>query len=204
VNGELTTGGYDVHTRLTTWAIDHKLGFRVLSTPLVKLTGKSPEADDLRRFDLDLFAGARYWSVTNKTNLDMDPATLTVNGQTVSLPGVILSDLDLGNGVRVRRALVNGTDSQATETVDWVDPIVGLRVRGDLTQRWSLFAMGDVGGWNIGNASDLTWQAMLGSQIRLTERLGLQTGYRVLSVDRNETFQNVTMHGPQIGFFVRF
>jgi hypothetical protein len=203
VNGELTVGGFDLHTRLTTWAIDNKLGFRVFSTPLVKLTGKSPEESDLRRFDLDLFAGARYWRITNKTNLDIDPAALTVNGTPTQIPGV-LPDLALRHGVRVPGALLNGADTQATETVDWVDPIVGLRVRADLLKRWSLFVLGDVGGWNIGNASDLTWQAMLGSQFHVSERWGFQTGYRALGVDRNSTFESTILHGPEIGVFVRF
>lgn len=203
VAGDLTVGGFDLHTRLTTWAIDNKLGFRALSIPLTKLAGKSPEADDLRRFDVDLLAGVRYWRITNKTNLEIDPATLTVNGSQVPLPG-ILPNVALRHGVRLPGTFLNGVDAQATETVDWADPIVGLRVRAAVTRRWSLFAQGDVGGWNIGNASDLTWQAMLGQQFQISEHWGFQGGYRALAVDRNSTFESIILHGPQIGVFVRF
>jgi hypothetical protein len=37
---------------------------------------------------------------------------------------------------------------------------------------------------------------MLGSTIQFAERFGLQTGYCAL--------ENTPLHGPQIGFFVRF
>lgn len=199
----LTGGEFDVHTRLTTWALDTKLGFRVLSFPTVKLLGRSEEPDDRRRLDFDLFAGARYWNVTNKTNLEIQSPSLTVNGAPAQLPG-ILPDVALRHGVRVPGALLNGTDQSVQETTDWVDPIVGGRITADVTKRWSLFALGDVGGWSIGNASELTWQAMLGSKIQLTEHLGLQTGYRALGVDQSGALESTILHGPQIGFFVRF
>lgn len=203
VAGDLTLGGFDVHTRLTTWALDTKLGFRALSFPVVKLIGRNEQPDDRRHFDLDLFAGARYWNVTNKTGIEVDPATLTVNGTPAPLPG-ILDRIGSRNGVDFPGTFVNGVDRSRQETVDWVDPIVGARITADVTRRWSLFLLGDVGGWNVGNASDLTWQGMLGSRIQLTEHFGLQTGYRALGVDRNETFESTILHGPQIGMFVNF
>jgi opacity protein-like surface antigen len=100
--------------------------------------------------------------------------------------------------------LRNGTDRSVQNTVDWVDPIVGARIGADLTKRWSLFVLGDVGGWSIGNASELTWQAMLGSQFQLSERWGIQTGYRALGVDKGGALESTVLHGPQIGAFVRF
>lgn len=203
VTGTLTGGEFDVHTRLTTWALDTKLGVRALSIPMTKVLGKPEDPEDRRRLDFDLFAGARYWNVTNKTSLEIQEPSLTVNGAPAQLPDR-LPELALRHGVRVPGALLSGTDQSVQETVDWVDPIVGARIGAGITKRWSLFALGDVGGWSIGNASELTWQAMLGSKIQFTEHLGLQTGYRALGVDQSGALESTILHGPQIGFFVRF
>lgn len=203
VAGTLTGGEFDVHTRLTMWALDTKLGFRALSVPMTKLLGKPENPEDGRRLDVDLLAGTRYWNITNKTGIEIKEPSLTVNGAPAQLPDR-LPELALRHGVRVPGALLFGTDKSVQETVDWVDPIIGGRIGAGITKRWSLFVLGDVGGWSIGNASELTWQAMLGSKIQLTEHLGLQTGYRAVGVDKSGAFESTTLHGPQIGFFVRF
>jgi hypothetical protein len=204
VVGDLTAGEFDVHTRLTTWALDTKLGVRALSFPMTKLTRSAAQPDDPRRFDVDLFAGTRYWNVTNKTGVEVQPASLTVNGAPAELPG-ILPEIARRRGVTLPGgALRDGTDQAAQETTDWVDPIVGMRVTADVTRRWSLFLLGDVGGFDIGSASDLTWQGMIGSQFQISEHWGLQNGYRALGVDRDGALESTILHGPQIGVFVRF
>lgn len=201
--GELHIGEFDVHARLTQWMLDVKPGFRVLSIPTAELFGGTAQPEDRRRFDLDLFAGFRYWNVQNKTGVEIQPATLTVGGVGVPLPDV-LPDVDLGH-VRVRGALLRGTDKNVQETVDWFDPIVGARVTTGITKRWTVFLSGDVGGWNIGDdSSDFTWQAMLGSRIALSEHWSLQTGYRALGVERDNALANALLHGPQIGALFRF
>lgn len=204
VTGDLKAGEFDVHTRLTIWILDTKLGVRALSFPITKITGSAEVPGDLRHFDVDLFAGMRYWNITNKIGLEVQPAALTVNGVPTPLPGV-LPEVAQRNGVRLPpQVLRDGTDKNKQETTDWVDPIIGMRLRADITKRWSLFVLGDVGGWNIGSASDLTWQGMIGSRFAVSEHWGFQTGYRALGVDKNDTFESTIMHGPQIGAFVRF
>ena len=42
----------------------------------------------------------------------------------------------------------------------WVDPVIGVRFRAQLSPHWYFRAAGDIGGF--GAASDLTWQAMAG------------------------------------------
>lgn len=200
--GELTFGEFDVHTRVTTWAIDVKPGFRVLSMPTVKLLGREADAEDRRRFDVDLLAGFRYWNVNVKTGIETTGPSLTVGGAPVSPPG-ILPPIDTGD-VEFPGTFLRGIDKAKQIEVDWFDPLVGLRLSADVTRRWTVFVMGDVGGWNVGEASDLTWQVLGGSRIALSDHWALEGGYRVLSVDRNSTFENVTMHGPQIGAVFRF
>lgn len=37
----------------------------------------------------------------------------------------------------------------ASESADWTDPFIGLRMNADLTERWNLFAQADVGGFGV-------------------------------------------------------
>ena len=49
----------------------------------------------------------------------------------------------------------------------WIDPVVGLRVGGDLTENLSLTVTGNVGGFDIGSASKFSWEvvALLGYRL---------------------------------------
>lgn len=202
--GDLTVGGYDVHTRLTTWFVDVKPGFRVLSKPIHELFGGPEDPADRRRLDVDLLAGMRYWNVTNKTGIEIDPASASVAGRPVQLPSNLGDRFGLGSDVHVPSAFLGGVDQAKQETVDWVDPLVGLRITAGITQRFSVFVMGDVGGWGIGNASDLTWQVMGGPRFALSDRVTLFGGYRYLKVDRGTAFESGSLYGPQFGAEIRF
>ena len=202
-DGTLAIGGYDVHTRLTEWMLDVKPGFRVLSIPVTDLTGGTAQPEDRRRLDVDAFLGFRYWNITDKTGVQIDPASLTVGGEPVDLPGR-LPGIDHG-GVHLPGDLLrNGTDKANQATYDWVDPLLGARVAVDVTKRWSVFARGDVGGFGIGNASDLTWQGMLGSQFRVADHASLTAGYRALGIERDGPVKNTILYGPQIGVLLDF
>ena len=205
-NGDVTSitaGRVNVGTRLTLWDIDIKGGFRAFSMPIAKLGGSEPEPEDRRRLDFDLLAGIRIWDVDTKQTVTVQPATLTVNGVARPLPG-ILPRLDLGN-VTLPGALLGGGHTDVENSVTWVDPIVGFRVRGDVTNRWSLFAIGDIGGWSaFGESSDLTWQGMLGSRFDITDHLSVEGGYRALGVNRDTAIKNTILYGPQLGMVIRF
>lgn len=201
--GTVDFGTFDVHTRLTSWILDVKPGYRVLSMPTVKLLGRSPVDDDLRRFDLDLFLGFRYWNIENKTNLEVAPASVTVAGNPVQLPDR-LPDLS-ARGVRIPGTFLTGTDRDIHSQDDWYDPIIGARVGSGITKRWSLFLSGDIGGFSIfDESSELTWQAMLGSRIRITDHVSLTNGYRALGVQRSGAVDNGIIHGPQLGVLLSF
>ena len=93
------------------------------------------------------------------------------------------------------------------QSESWVDPLVGSRFGIDLSDRWSLTAEANVGGFGVG--SDLAWnaQAFLGYQ---TSLFGVPTtlaaGYRALhqDYDHNDFKWDVTMHGPALGAVLRF
>jgi hypothetical protein len=202
-DGLLTAGPVDASTRLTTWFVDTKFGLRALSMPMTKLTGGTESPEDQRRFDFDLLAGFRVWSVTSKIRVGVDPAALTVGGSPVQPPG-LLPNLDFGDIKLPGRALVQGGSKSVEDTVDWVDPIVGFRVSADVTDRISLMALGDIGGWGTGTASSLTWQGMLGGSFDLSEHWSLTAAYRALGLNRGTAIRNTILYGPQFGAVFRF
>lgn len=104
--------------------------------------------------------------------------------------------LDIGAGLRA-------IDSDSTVTLsggplpnesfrqqdDWVDPIVALRARFDLTEKWFGTLYLDAGG----TGSSSTAQAGLGVGYRVNERLSLQGGWRYLDIERDENGQSLDM-----------
>ncbi|MFC7478008.1 hypothetical protein ACFQS7_26920 [Dankookia sp. GCM10030260] len=92
-------------------------------------------------------------------------------------------------------------------TTDWVDPFGGLRLRGQLGERWEVSLRGDVGGGTGG--SRFAWQAGAFVGYRF-EMFGLQSaavlGYRALSQDFRSAklVWDTTLYGPVLGLSIRF
>jgi hypothetical protein len=94
----------------------------------------------------------------------------------------------------------------------WVEPLVGVRTRWDLSERWTVNLTGDIGGVAFG--SDFAWDALglIGYRFNLLGEINAQAfgGYRPLSQDYtggsgNNKFQwNVTLYGPILGMVIRF
>jgi hypothetical protein len=86
----------------------------------------------------------------------------------------------------------------------WVDPIIGLRGRYYVSRAVFLNLYGDVGGFGAG--SDLSWQVLGGIGVQTSHWCDVELGYRALSFDyepqRNK--QDLTTHGPIIGWIIRF
>ena len=93
---------------------------------------------------------------------------------------------------------------------DWVDPIVGARVTAGLTDKLSLRVRGDIGGFGIGSASDLAWNVVAVLEYRLSRRISIGAGYRILDVDYEKgsglrLFEyDVTTSGPVVGLAFHF
>ncbi|HMR33989.1 MAG TPA: hypothetical protein PKA13_06065 [Geminicoccaceae bacterium] len=96
-------------------------------------------------------------------------------------------------------------DNDESET--WVDPVVGLHGRIELTDRWELLAEGDIGGFGVGSDISWSWLAAVGYRF---EPLGhdtfLRAGYRMLHIDYEDGgFEwDVTYKGPMVGLTMRF
>ena len=75
-------------------------------------------------------------------------------------------------------------DLDASKTIDWVDPVVGARVRVDLSDRLSLGVLADFGGFGVGSACDSTWNLFGALGWKASERWSLHLGYKILDIER--------------------
>ncbi|MGY6251643.1 hypothetical protein ACXIUS_29650 [Bosea thiooxidans] len=118
--------------------------------------------------------------------------------------------LDLLAGARLWKVSTKVTVSYGNfavslrESLDWVDPVIGLRAFYGLTDRLSIQAQGDIGGFGVG--SRLTWQVVATANYVLTDRLSLSAGYKILKTDYRSGGQvfDTTLQGPVAGLTYRF
>ncbi|MFC5386631.1 hypothetical protein ACFPLB_11735 [Aquamicrobium segne] len=90
------------------------------------------------------------------------------------------------------------------EKFGWVDPVAGLRVFVPITEKLSLQAQGDIGGFGAG--SDLTWSALATLNYVVTDHFSVSAGYKVLNVDyeRSGHVFDTRLSGPVLGVTYRF
>lgn len=98
------------------------------------------------------------------------------------------------------RVDVRGGPRLSTST-DWIDLITGLRIQAGINEKWRFITTGDIGGFDIGSSSKLSWDLMSGFAVDLSERTDLFLGYRILDIDQNKGggVFDVKMAGPILG-----
>lgn len=90
----------------------------------------------------------------------------------------------------------------------WWDPMLGLRYGYQFSDQWKMQLRGDIGGFGVG--SDFAWQTIALIDYQPWEYVSLTAGYRALDLKYSsgegiEKFEyNVTIHGPIIGFTLRW
>ena len=153
---------------------------------------------------LSLFAGARYSYLEGDLSIfDNGDARLVILRQLL--------------GIRKKLDFSNSTG--------WVDPVIGARGKVKLWKAISLYAEGDVGGFdaNSGSAfelhrqgrtfvresvdsSDWSYQVQGGLEFQVSRWLWTQIGWRYLKYDyRQEGFTNKTaLNGPQVQGGINF
>jgi len=139
---------------------------------------------------IDALLGVRYWNNSVEAKFD---ANATAN--------VYALGLERSFGLAVARA----------GNLEWIDPVIGLRLRHQFTPTQSAFIRGDIGGFGLG--SQLSWQAVAaysyGWQVGHYVLAGT-IGYRALGANYTSGSGLATegvdlvMHGPLIGFTVKF
>lgn len=90
-------------------------------------------------------------------------------------------------------------DLSRSDGEDWIDPMVGMRGRVNLSPEFFLTGWGMVGGFGV--SSDFAWDALGGLGYEISDTVSIIAGYRALSVDyQNDDFKfDVTEHGPILG-----
>ena len=137
----------------------------------------------------DILGGARYWY--QEADLSFD------------LAGTVgLEDLARSAGRAIARS----------PSVDWLDPLVGVRMRYTLAPGHQLLLRGDVGGFGVG--SEFSWQAIGAYSFDFGSYNGITfsgvVGYRALFVDYAQGFgrtryeYDMLQHGPIVGVRMRF
>jgi hypothetical protein len=143
---------------------------------------------------LDGLLGFRYWNNQVDVNFDF----------TGTVDFTRLSNL-LGRDVEFSRSFAIARSGN----LDWIDPVVGLRLRHQFTPSQEIWVRGDVGGF--GFQSNFEWQAV-GIYSYAWQFSGYQiaaaVGYRALGVNYTNTGNNnsvdLVLHGPIIGVSIRF
>ena len=138
---------------------------------------------------LDLMGSARYW------NQDVDLS--------LRLTGTLTVDLrELGLKFQRSRHVAIARSGD----LEWVDPVVGARIRHQIAPGRELTLIGDVGGFGAG--SEFSWQAVAtyGFDVNcFGSPLHTVIGYRALAVDFSEDGRfgknalDVVQHGPVMG-----
>jgi hypothetical protein len=154
--------------------------------------------------NLSLFAGARW------TYLQGD-----------------LSIFDNGDArlVRLRELLGVRKRLDFSDSIDWVDPVIGMRGRLKLWKATKLFAEGDVGGFNANadtayelerqgrtivrrsiDSTDWSYQLAGGLEFQLNRCVWLQTGWRYMKYDykKNGFTDTNALNGPFVQLGVNF
>jgi hypothetical protein len=100
----------------------------------------------------------------------------------------------------------------ASGRINWVDPLVGLRLRHQFAPGWKFIASGDVGGFGVG--SKFSWQVLAALNYDFYVRNNVtwsgMVGYKVLNVDclkragLAQSEYDMTMRGPIVGLTSRF
>jgi opacity protein-like surface antigen len=92
----------------------------------------------------------------------------------------------------------------ASSDKTWVDPIIGANLSYDLSQRWSLVAKGNVGGFGV--SADLAFEAFGGVTYRFTDWCFATMGYRYLHEDyeRDQFEFKLDAHGMLLGVGFHF
>jgi len=222
---DVSVGPLDVELNLNLILAQLMGGYRVFDVPVAGVFGGPVADDDHRRLTFDVFGGARYINVKAWANVGIPPterssfdvsasADLSVSGGGQPIGNLPINtpefrkdrSVDFGTVTVPPGTPLSGGKYLAAVKVWWVDPVVGLRVRGGITQNTYWIVSGDIGGFGIGSASKLTWQAVGGLGWHFGESWSAELSMRALEIDRESanTTVRLLLWGPQLGLTYRF
>ncbi len=97
-----------------------------------------------------------------------------------------------------------GRSRSYAESFGWVDPVIGARAFARLTDKLSVQALANIGGFGVG--SRLAWSAQATVNYAFTDHLSVSAGYKVLDVnyERKGHVFDTQLRGPVLGLTYRF
>lgn len=121
-----------------------------------------------------------------------------------ALGGIRVWHISTDVTVTASHAAIGNLSASHRESFSWADPVVGLRALFRMTDKFSIQAQADIGGFGAG--SDLTWSALATVNYIVNDRLSVSAGYKVLNVDYNHGghVYDVRLSGPVVGATWRF
>lgn len=173
------------------WVVFGDLNYSDLSTALGEPVGAN-FADVETDPTLAVISGFVGYAVVDRPDLRIDAGAgfryydVSVDTQLVGNPGV--------------------PNVQIPHSKSWTDAIIGLHLYAPVSGRWFARAYVDVGGFGLGDSSELSWQVYAGGGYTINEVWAIEAGYRTLSIKQD--FDNATVEldqsGPLIGVTMRF
>lgn len=165
-----------------------KYKFGIIEAGAAYELSRVPSGNGMTAFDI--YAGGRYWY----QNMELD---LAVSG-TVTTPRGFTRTANLVTSGKV--------------TADWIDPLIGLRMRHSLAPGKEIVVKGDIGGFGAG--SDFSYNLLAAYTWEFSDRWGVTwagaVGYRALYADysegagTNKFTYDLLWHGPTLGLSMRF
>jgi hypothetical protein len=138
---------------------------------------------------IDLYGGARAWWLKGDASVALS-GTVNIGDLTRNADGTLA----------------------ATGRLNWVDPIVGVRLRHQLAPNWNLVASADVGGFGAGSKFSWKVAAAVNYDFYVHDNViwSAMLGYKALHVDYlkgsglNQFEFDMTLYGPVFGVSARF
>lgn len=136
---------------------------------------------------------------------DLDLTLTVLSGfATYRISNTSTSALDFYGGLRAYDMKLGGQfngggDPTFGGSDTWVDPVIGLRGKWSLSDKWAVSGLADIGGFGIG--SDLSGQLLATFDYALNDKWDLRFGYRYLAIDKpiGGRDARIDLHGPLFG-----
>jgi len=165
------------------------------------------------------------WAITSdllymKLEQGVVPSTLVTGGDATmketawEVDGLkrVMPYLEVGVGGRIvslytgldLETILNQRSGSLTKT--WFDPVIVVRTKGTIKEKWLLQFRGDIGGFGVG--SELSWQLQAYAGYRFSKLFQTTIGYRYISIDYDKGngadrfLYDVDTYGPvvRLGF----
>jgi len=111
-----------------------------------------------------------------------------------------------GTSVEAELAQEGGGGPSFEDDGGWTDLLLAARVRREFSNKWYGTGYADVGGFGIGDSSELTWQVSAGLGYEFNDTWSMAGGYRHYSVEHGEDLVTTTIEvsGPFLGVQIAF